>query len=161
MRIFVGSTLAFFAALSVWALGQCIQFIINGYWNWVPEVYLLVAPLVIGASGIVLGLPLAAILMKRRFTSWWAYCIAGVVVGIVPVELFTLIQINDFLTFDWARITDGGTKPLSSSELAHIYLNAFLYTAIQPTLGPYAGLVGAAGGLAFWASTNRQAANIE
>ena len=137
-------------------LGQLIQFIINGYWNWLPEAYWLVAPLLIAGFEMILGLPLVLVLVRFQCTSWWAYCLAGTVVGIIPVELYAFAHVNDFLTFDWARITDDGTKPLTSSDVMHMYLFNLWSAGINPNLGLYGGLIGAAGGLAFWVSITRR-----
>jgi hypothetical protein len=148
---FVGLLVTFFAAFLVWALGQLGQFVIYGYWNWTPEGWIAFA-LVIAFFEIVLGLPFMLLFARFRHAPGWLYVISGVVVGVVPMFLFVWSSIDVMLDDNWPTLTHDGTKPLTSGEIQQFYLQAIEAAVTNLHFGLYSGLIGAAGGLAYWLS---------
>jgi hypothetical protein len=147
---------AFLGSYVTWALGQCIERLVHGFWTWKPEMWLFAA-LGILLTEMVLGLPGIVILIRLRKSPVWAYLVFGSLVGLVPLILFAALMINDRLTYDWARITLDGAKPLSQNEIRLIYLNGILISVFDLGTGLYAAAIGAVGGFAFWLSAGQNA----
>jgi hypothetical protein len=157
MRTCVGLLFAFLAAVSVWVLGQLAQRVVNGDWNWTPEGWLVLMPLVIASFEIIIGLPIILLFETFRRVSGWLYLISGMVVGMIPVILLAWSSTDVYLSDNWPIYTHDGTTPLTFDETRAMYISAIQTTVTDLHFGPYAGLIGGVGGLAFRLTTrNRQ-----
>jgi hypothetical protein len=94
---------------------------------------------------IVIGLPSAFLLSGRCLTAW-EYALAGAVVGLVPLLLFTMAlegsSYEDYL--------DREGMPASAFTLAWAFIEVVFRSLFTTSSGLVCILPGAAGGLGYW-----------
>ena len=127
------------SSFAAWALVQLAERLLFGHWSWTAEAFLVAAPLVIGVTGLVLGLPIVLILAKlKRRPRWWVYTALGSILALVPPFLYLV---------GLATYPD---KAGNAEDAVQASIDAATFLATTLAWGPYAVVVGAVGGLVFW-----------
>jgi len=144
VRLTFGLLLACLASYAAWGLGQSIERLLNGFWEWQPKVWFEV-PILFLAIQLVLFLP--GVLVSERVASTRFYACLGAIIYLAMYLMIDALLLWALIDDQMERADSG--QEMSTGEILATFVRVLASEAIRPTGGLYALAIGAAGGFAF------------